>query len=110
MRDWVHVEDVAETIPRLARAATTEVPIVNVATGIATSVSAIADMVIRAWRARTGAGAAVRFSGERRPGDPAYLVADCGRLREISGICSRLVESGVSEYVNWFISANMETP
>lgn len=100
VRDWVHVRDVAYMLIRVADFANKEMPIFNGGSGIGVSVLDIAQMVCAAW----GDKASVMFSGQTRIGDPASLVADIGRLSDISYRPSVSLQEGIEQYVTWFKS------
>ena len=83
IRDYIHVLDLAEAhlaaldyLDRDQR----DHDIFNVGTGTGSSVTEVLDQIGRST------GYEVRPSiGERRPGDPAALVADCSRIRDALG-------------------------
>ena len=104
LRDWVHVDDVARVLPRLADHATDLVPTVNVGSGTGTPVRDIAAHLATSWASTTAdcAQAELEFSGESRPGDPFSLVADVSALARLGLACERPVQGGLAEYVSWF--------
>ena len=101
VRDYIHVADLADAHVRAARhlLAGGAGGAMNLGTGRGYSVLQIAEAVER----RSGRPVA-RRAGERRPGDPAYLVARPGRAREVLGWEPR--HSGLEEIVDtsyrWF--------
>lgn len=96
LRDWLHVEDAVEL---LTLAGSPVAPtVLNGGTGTATEVAAIASQVRDAW----GSAAAVEFTGVRRPGDPASLVADVTRARSLGFAPRRAWRDGLDEYVRWW--------
>ena len=100
-RDWLHVSDAVGFLCVAARRANPDCLMVNGATGRALSVLQVAQHVSAAW----GIDPSIRFSGESRPGDPAYLVADTARARAL-GIEPRVRwEEGMAEYVRWYRDA-----
>jgi UDP-glucose 4-epimerase len=101
LRDWTDIRDVV----RLLESAMSfpfdsgTVSIVNAGSGIATSVSSIAAMVLEVWPRPVD----VTFSGKSRPGDPTSLVAD-DRILQRSGFAWNIpVKSGVRDYVSWYL-------
>lgn len=102
LRDWIDVRDVVRGLERVVQLASVEAPVVNLASGVATSVRAIAAMVAKSWADSAAHAREVTFSGRSRPGDPFSLVADVARMRAC-GIDNRIpVAQGVAEYVAWY--------
>ena len=103
LRDWVHVNDVAEVLAQLGSVASSEVPTLNVGTGNGTSVRSIGQALIDAWAAPGQARAThLRFNGQSRPGDPRHLVADPSHLHAAQLSCGSPIAIGTAEYVAWF--------
>lgn len=96
-RDWTDVRDIARALELLAPLATPLAPTVNVGTGRGVDVATIAQTLVSAW----GAAVDTEFSGSGRPGDPASLVADPGRLDSLGFRWSIPMERGVMDYVAW---------
>lgn len=102
LRDWIDVRDVARSLERVGEHASVQAPVINLASGVATSVADIAAMVAANWTDSGTASKRVVFSGRSRPGDPFSLVADVARMRAW-GIDNRIpVTQGVAEYVAWY--------
>ncbi len=101
LRDWTDIRDVV----RLLEAAMSfqseadEMPIVNGGSGLATSVSSIAALVLESWPTP----ADVTFNGSSRLGDPFSLVANCALLLKTGFSWSIPVSSGVRDYVRWYL-------
>lgn len=95
-RDFVHARDVAAAIVCIAERASFEGEIVNVGTGVETSVRRLAELV-------TGelGEVEVRFSGVGRPGDPNRWRADITRLRELGFQPRIAIEQGAPAYARW---------
>lgn len=104
LRDWINVRDVVLGLEQVARLAGSDAPTINIATGIATSVHDVADMVAAAWTASDGKARKISFSGHSRPGDPFCLVADTAKMRALGIESKTTVDRGVAEYVAWFRS------
>ncbi len=100
LRDWTDVRDVTRILASLPSRASAEAPVVNVGSGIATSVRDIAGHVLRAWRSPQPVE--LRFSGRPRPGDPFSLQAECSRLASFGTACSIAVADGIADYVTWY--------
>lgn len=102
LRDWIDVRDVARGLEPVGQLASVEAPVINLASGVATSVRDIGAMVTACWADSTALAREVTFSGCSRPGDPFSLVADVARMRAC-GIDNRIpVAQGVAEYVAWY--------
>ena len=100
LRDWLHVSDAAALL-WLARARCDQTcTIVNGATGIATPIREVAEMVCEAW----GGEASVKFSGIARKGDPLSLAADCARAIQLGFKPEVTLAEGIREAVGWFKS------
>ena len=98
LRDWTDVTDLASALSYLLTATAPCPPVLNVGTGVATSVRHVAELILHAWPQP----ASVTFSGKSRAGDPFSLVADGGRLAELGFKWSTPVERGIANYVDWF--------
>ena len=103
LRDWTEIRDVV----RVLESAMTfpldsdKISIVNGGSGLATTVSKIAALVLEFWPTP----ADVKFNGRCRPGDPFSLVAD-GRLLQSTGFSWKVpVDSGVHDYVRWYLES-----
>lgn len=82
VRDYIHVEDLATAhLAALQQMIEGKASLqCNLGTGVGISVKEIIDLAEEV----TGRKVPVRY-GDRRPGDPAHLVADPGKAREILG-------------------------
>jgi len=98
LRDWLHVGDAARLLTLALELASSDAPVFNGGTGVATSVREVAECLCERW----GGGVGVVFSGRSRPGDPPQLVADARRVLA-SGFQPHLDwRSGLADYVQWF--------
>jgi UDP-glucose 4-epimerase len=101
LRDWTDVRDVVRAL-ELAMGMAIDadaMPVLNVGTGQATSVSKIAARVLECWPTPS----AVVFNGRSRPGDPFSLVADSSLLRAKEFEWSIPVDAGIRDYVRWYL-------
>ncbi len=97
IRDFIHVRDVAEALLRLAPHANERCPVVNVSTGIGTSVHDVAE-IVAGWAARNGQRPRIETDGASRQSTEDRLVLDNSRLRELTNWQpSTTVADGVSE-------------
>lgn len=112
VRDYIHVNDLASAhvlaLQRLLNGGPTDA--YNLGTGRGYSVRDI----IEAARRLTGREIAV-IEGDRRPGDPAYLVAECNRIHEHLGwepensSLATILESAWNWHLKHFCIADKET-
>jgi UDP-glucose 4-epimerase len=78
-RDFVHVDDLCGTMLKLAQHKETDLvngSIVNVASGVETSVRTVAQLVKEILASKKP----ITFGGQPRAGDPGRWVADCTKL------------------------------
>ena len=101
LRDWTDVRDVVRALDLLAAQARAEVTVINVGTGIGSSVRQIANGIAKHWPLPDAANA-VQFSGQSRPGDPFSLVANPTGLNKLSFAWEIPVDDGLATYVRWF--------
>ncbi len=107
LRDWIAISDVARILGNVAACAASNVPTLNVGSGVGTSVRDVAQSVIRLWHCNRAGATELRFNGKARSGDPFSLVARCDRLRELGLGTTVDLSAGLAEYVSWYVR---ETP
>lgn len=95
-RDFVHARDVAAAISAIAQRSAFDGEIVNVATGVETSIARLAELI-------TGelGGRDVHFTGVARRGDPSRWRADIARLRSLGFEPGIAIEEGATAYARW---------
>lgn len=98
LRDWTAVSDIVRLLQMISDIASSAVPVINGGSGIATSVSQIANMVVTAW----GRPVPVEFSGVVRPGDPYSLVSEPCQVDGQTFEWRVPVSDGIPQYMNWF--------
>ena len=97
-RDFVHVADVATAFAAAVQAKTSANCVVNVGSGVATSVTDIARSLCRAFNASEN----IRVTGQFRLGDIRHNVADIGRMRERLGLAPKItLEEGLRRFAVW---------
>jgi len=108
LRDWTDIRDVERALEfAMGLASDAEAPAVfNLGSGQATTVGTIAAMVLQSWPAP----ARVVFSGKARPGNPCSLVADDWFLRKKGFRWNVSVQSGVRNYVEWYLQSARSDP
>ncbi len=102
LRDWVDVRELARALELLPSQATPLTNVINVGTGVATSVRQIALGLMAAWQGHEAAAESLGFSGSSRPGDPFSLVADPHRLNSLGFQWNLSLSQGLVDYVSWF--------
>ena len=95
-RDFLYVEDAAQLLVLLAERDEANV-LVNGATGTATNVRQIVDLVASGL----APGIEIDFTGINNPGDPRNLVADVGCLDRLGFVPQTSLSQGVATYVRW---------
>lgn len=103
IRDWTEVRDVVRALATISNLAAPEVPILNVGTGIGTSVRHIANSMLLAWD-ESPEERDVIFNGQGREGDPFSLQADAKALGRIGFEWRIPLAQGLDDYVRWFKS------
>ncbi len=104
-RDWVHVSDLARCLIGVAHRAERSAPVVNIGTGVSSSVREVVEKIARVW-ARNASYVPILFSGQSRPGDPVSLVPNIDRMRSWGVIPTVTIADGLDEYIDWYRSHN----
>lgn len=98
LRDWIDVRDAAACLASAAELANSECFVINGGTGHGISVREIVGEICHLW----GESVQLHFSGERRRGDPNFLVADTS-LATLHNIRPKIDwHQGLENYVVWF--------
>lgn len=95
-RDFIHASDIAQAIDHIYRKEATG--IFNVASGMQTRISEIADMVKDCFDSNKN----IAYSGSSRPGDPLYWQADISRITSLGFRQEVSLENGIRDYCRWF--------
>jgi UDP-glucose 4-epimerase len=99
LRDWCHVDDAVNGLLAMPTSGVGGVEVCNLATGQATDVATVANIILSAW----GCAASPTFSGVSRAGDPFSLVAASDSLPP--GFVPQVsLEAGLTDAVTWFRS------
>ena len=94
-RDFVHVDDVAEALLRSLTRETAPNAVINVGSGVATSVRDVAEGLTRAFSKEPQ----TRVTGEYRLGDIRHNWADISRLRDLLDYAPQVtLEQGLARF------------
>jgi UDP-glucose 4-epimerase len=104
LRDWTDVREVAMALEFLSTLRDPAIDVINIGTGVATSVQKIAFKLIDIWQRTEPGSRDVLFSGSARPGDPFSLVADPRRLQSLGFSWRLSLDQGLADYIEWFRS------
>ncbi|MCP9916641.1 NAD-dependent epimerase/dehydratase family protein [Cyanobium sp. ATX 6F1] len=97
-RDFVHVEDVARAIQSCALSSEPINRVINVGSGISTSVLEVAKQLMASLNMQ----APVRITSEYRLGDIRHNFADITRLRQLLPDCPRItLAEGLDRFAAW---------
>lgn len=99
-RDFVHARDVAAAVVVVAKGASFEAEVYNVASGTETTIAETADVLLDALHLNLP----VTFSGDTRVGDPVNWRADITRLRRLGYFPSVLIKDGIREFGEWALN------
>jgi len=96
-RDFIHVLDLVRTIDLVARHASFEADVINVANGEETTIREAASIFFGFF----GSKVEYTFSGESRKGDPVNWRADISRLRSLGYQPAVDMRTGLGNYYKW---------
>lgn len=98
-RDFVYVDDVVDAFVRLRNADRCPSDILDVGTGRGVTILEVARIMLRVLGLP---GDRVRVSGDYRPGDIRYAVADVSRAQDVLGWHARTsVDAGIEALLEW---------
>jgi dTDP-L-rhamnose 4-epimerase len=104
-RDFVHVDDVAEALACVLSSRKAPNAVINVGSGIGTSVRDVATLLADAL----GKSRNLRVTGEYRLGDIRHNAADIGRLRELVGYEPQVdLADGIARFARWAASEELQ--
>jgi UDP-glucose 4-epimerase len=96
-RDFIHAVDVAQALGILAERGDFQAGVYNIASGESTMIASVAEQVVAAL----GKPVPIRFSGQRREGDPLFWRADIGRLTSLGFSPGINFSAGLRDVVAW---------
>jgi len=97
-RDWLYIDDAVRLLEEVWMKADPSFSIVNGGVGRGYTVAEVMDVLAAAW----GDNVRFEFSGESRPGDPQYLVANLETAKSLGFQPRFSLEDGMKETVAWF--------
>ena len=100
-RDFIHVKDVLQAIDCIVEKSNFEADIVNVATGMNTSIKYAAETFLK----NLDPGKQISFTSKVKEGDPFGIQANISRLESYGFAPGIKLEEGLSRYSEW-IQAN----
>jgi UDP-glucose 4-epimerase len=98
LRDWLHVDDACALLHAAGGHASESGPIFNGGSGRGVRVREIVTLLATAL----GRDKPLEFSGLRRRGDPAALIADATLSAALGYSCSISLTAGLQRYADWF--------
>ncbi len=96
-RDFIYISDIVRIIELSIKCSSFNGQVVNVANGIQTTISEVADIV----RVSSGTDKTIRFNGEERKGDPINWEADVSIIRSWGYRPCVDLSEGVNKYIEW---------
>ncbi|MDQ4215386.1 NAD-dependent epimerase/dehydratase family protein [Microbacterium sp. ASV81] len=104
-RDFVYIDDVVDATFRACFCADANGAIINVGSGVATTVSEVVATLFIAF----GTTVPVSISGNFRLGDIRHNVADVNRARDVLGFVAQVpFTEGIQRFVEWVRSEPLE--
>jgi len=96
-RDFIHVRDIAKALYFLAEDAPCQADVYNLASGVETTIQALADMALTHLERKIS----VEFDGVIRTGDPLNWKADVASLTQLGFTPEVSLQRGISVYAQW---------
>ena len=96
-RDYIFIEDLVRASEIIAINAKLQGEVINVATGIETTIREAAEIFIEAL----GWDGEISFSGSNRKGDPENWCADLSKIKEMGYSSKFSLDAGLKIYCRW---------
>lgn len=103
VRDFIHVEDVAEATVRAAEREGIDGEVINVGTGKPTKIDDLALMIKTMVKERLGIDVEIRY-GQRPKGDPMGGYADVEKMKRLLELNPRPLHQGLMETLEWVLA------
>jgi dTDP-L-rhamnose 4-epimerase len=99
-RDFINIEDIVEATIRSLELDTANNKIINVGTGIATSVLSVAELLKKKY----GKDTQINVSGDFRIGDIRHNFADLSNMKKYLQIEPKIsLSQGIEEFAKWVL-------
>jgi dTDP-glucose 4,6-dehydratase/UDP-glucose 4-epimerase len=98
-RDFIHINDVVESIVIAMNMSTFKADLINVASGIETEISEAA----RTFYSNFDKKISVKFSGKFRAGDPKNWVANIDKITQMGFVQGTSLQEGLKNYKEWIV-------
>jgi len=98
IRDWLHVDDVAQLFISAEKHASTLCPVINAGSGLGISTRDLLEYL----SGQFGSRERVKFSSNTKVGDPSCYIANISRARALNWSPSISWDSGILEYAEWY--------
>jgi UDP-glucose 4-epimerase len=106
LRDWTYIDDVVNILSSIGldNRKVEKNFIVNIGTGIGSSVEQLLEIVLNKWnnKKKLYNKSDIKFSKKNRPGDPFSLIADTALLYKLGLSCKTQLNDGINYYIDWF--------
>lgn len=100
-RDFIYIDDVVEATIRSLEMATTPKQIINIGTGVSTSVLQVAKLLTYKYNIETK----INISGNFRIGDIRHNFADLSKMKKLLNFTPKIsFEDGLDKFTNWVSS------
>ena len=99
-RDFINIEDTVNATIKSLESATANNQIINIGTGVATSVLSVANLLVNAYKKEVP----VEISGDFRIGDIRHNFADLDKAKRLLNFQPKVsFEKGIQEFTNWVL-------
>jgi dTDP-glucose 4,6-dehydratase/UDP-glucose 4-epimerase len=96
-RDFIHVNDIINSIDLIIKNSNSGFDIFNIANGEQISVNYIAA----SFKKALGSEKPIIYTNENRPGDPLYWQADISKIKALGYKKTITIEEGINLYIAW---------
>ncbi|MFW8590317.1 NAD-dependent epimerase/dehydratase family protein [Glaciecola sp. 2405UD65-10] len=100
-RDWIHINDVCDSLYALGSLGNSSPCVVNLGTGTKHTVAELISLLCMHWF-NGQVDIDIVFNNSSRAGDPFSLVSDCVFKDSLCGKYKVKLDEGVAQYVNWY--------
>ena len=104
-RDFINIEDTVETTIRALKMETANSQIINVGTGVGTSVLRVAEILKNKYQKNT----AIKITGDFRIGDIRHNIASLGKMKNLLNFEPKInFQEGVNDFADWVLTQPIE--